>query len=45
MVIFPLSWPGKIVLILIALMLGFIFWMMMSPERAKKWFGKKEKKN
>jgi hypothetical protein len=32
MKIFPLSIPGKIVLILIAIMLGLIFWMMSKPE-------------
>lgn len=32
MIIFPLSGPGRFVLILIAIVLGLIFWMMAKPE-------------
>jgi len=42
MIIFPLSIPGKIVLILIAIIIGLIFWGMMRPEMFRKWFGQKK---
>lgn len=32
MKIFPLSWPGKIVLIGIAISLGIICWMLWRPQ-------------
>jgi chromate transport protein ChrA len=41
MVIFPLSWPGKIVLILIAIALGLIYWMLAKPEHWT-WMRKKK---
>jgi cytoskeletal protein RodZ len=48
MVIFPLSWYGKIVLILIAIMLGIILWKMMkafpSEKQKRKMQEKQEKK-
>jgi hypothetical protein len=48
MVIFPLSWPGKIVLMLIAVVLGIIFWKMMkafpSEKQKRKMQEKQEKK-
>lgn len=40
-VIFPLSWPGKIALILIAITLGLTWWAMKNPVRFAKvmaWF-------
>ena len=42
MVIFPLSWPARIVLILIAIVLGLIFWMMVKPEFWRRVWGKKD---
>ena len=42
MILFPLSWPAKIVLILIAIFLGFILYALWKPERFKKWFRKGE---
>jgi hypothetical protein len=38
-VIFPLSWPGKIVLMLIAVMLGLIWSMLMWPGAWRKLLG------
>ena len=40
MIIFPLSWPAKIVLILIALFLGLIFSMLQWPGWWRKHFRK-----
>lgn len=46
-VIFPLSVPGRIVLVLIAVMLGVICWGLWFPEKFKAvvqwWMKKKEK--
>ena len=42
MIIFPLSWPGKVVLILIMIIIGLIFWGMMRPEMFRRWFGQKK---
>lgn len=39
-IIFPLSWSGRIVLILIAVALGLIFWGMMKPDLFKRIFRK-----
>ena len=36
MIIFPLSWPGKIVLILVAIALGLIWSMLMWPAAWRK---------
>ena len=36
MVIFPLSWPGKIALMLIALALGLTYLMMSRPDLWRK---------
>ncbi len=36
MMIFPLSWPAKIVLMLIAVMIGLIWSMMQYPEWWKR---------
>ncbi len=44
MVIFPLSWPGKVVLILIALALGLVYLMMSKPELWKKITGRNKDK-
>lgn len=44
MIIFPLSVPGKIVLVLVAIVLGLIFAMMQWPEFFKKHFRKGEVK-
>jgi|WetSurMetagenome_2_1015567.scaffolds.fasta_scaffold386447_2 hypothetical protein len=41
MIVFPLSWASKIVLILIAIVLGVIFWGMVHPGFFRKLFGKK----
>lgn len=38
MIIFPLSVPGKIVLILIAIVLGLIFSMLWFPQTWRKIF-------
>lgn len=43
MIIFPLSPLGKVVLILVAVVLGLIFWALWYPESFKKIFGKKKK--
>ena len=43
MIIFPLSWLGKIALMLIAIFLGLILWMLWKPERWKKFWRKGEK--
>ena len=40
MMIFPLSWPGKIVLIFIAILLGLIFWAMHRPDHFRKFIAK-----
>lgn len=42
MIIFPLSWPGKVVLILIAIVLGLIFSMIQWPQFWKNLMRKKE---
>lgn len=42
MVIFPLSWPGKIVLMIIAIILGLMFWMVAKPEH---WMWLRKKKD
>ena len=42
MIIFPLSIPAKIVLVLIAVMLGLIFYGMCKPEFLKKLFRKRQ---
>lgn len=39
--IFPLSWPGKIVLILIAIMLGIICFSLWS-EKFRNWLFKRK---
>jgi uncharacterized protein YneF (UPF0154 family) len=39
-IIFPLSWPARIVFILIAIVLGLIFWMVYKPELWRKWLRK-----
>ena len=44
MIIFPLSWGGKIALIMIAVILGIICFRMYFPDKWIKWFGKKDKK-
>jgi hypothetical protein len=33
MMIFPLSVPGKIILVMIAVVLGLIFWMLAKPAQ------------
>jgi hypothetical protein len=43
MKIFPLSVAGKIVLTLIALMLGLILWVLHKPDHFKKMLNKKQK--
>jgi hypothetical protein len=43
MIIFPLSMPGRIVLVLIAIFLGLIFWMLWKPEFWRRVFKKKDK--
>lgn len=42
MIIFPLSIPGKIILILIAVVLGLIFSMIQWPQFWKNLLRKKE---
>lgn len=49
MMIFPLSWPGKLVLILIAITIGLIYWLMADPGRfgrlrrgEKEWWKKRK---
>ena len=44
MMIFPLSIAGKVVLILIAIVLGFVTWMMWRPEHWRWLFDKLKKK-
>jgi len=43
MKIFPLSILGKIVLVIIAIVLGLIFWMMSKPEAWRRRFKKEIK--
>jgi len=43
--IFPLPWPGKIVLMIIAVMLGLICWMMYKPEHWTWLFDALRKRN
>jgi hypothetical protein len=41
-VIFPLSVPGRIILVIIAIFLGMICWMVWKPEFWRKLIGKKK---
>jgi hypothetical protein len=43
MVIFPLRWPAKIVLMLIAVVLGLIWSMLSFPKIWRKMLGKSDK--
>lgn len=43
-VVFPLSWGGKVVLFIIAILLGCIWWMMVKPEHWE-WLFSRVRKN
>lgn len=45
MIIFPLSWPGKIVLIIIAIVIGCMWHMITWPDKWKWLFDKLRERN